>query len=71
MMSAIAHHLTAVYVLLGCIVVPLVLIGAWRFAVKRQQRKAQEAMRRGNQLHQRWLEASKQPLPDGRESGRH
>lgn len=59
-MDAVAHHLTAVYVLLACVIVPLALVGVWRYIVRRQQRQAQEAMRRGNQLHRRWLETSKQ-----------
>jgi hypothetical protein len=59
-MDVISHHLTALYVLAACVIVPLVVLGGWRFLVRHQQRKAQQAMLRGNQLHRRWLEASKQ-----------
>ena len=58
-MDTSAHHLTPVYVLVVSIVVPLLIIGVWRYLAKRQHRKAEEAMRRGNQLHRKWLEASK------------
>lgn len=58
-MTAIAHHLTALYVLLACVLLPVLIVALWRFMLKRQQRKAQEAMLRGNQLHRKWLEASK------------
>lgn len=58
-MDAIAHHLPAVYLLLACIFVPLVLFLAIRFVVRRQQRLAREAMHRGNVLHRNWLEQSK------------
>ncbi|WP_326543301.1 hypothetical protein [Pseudorhodoferax sp.] len=63
-MTAIAHHLTAVYVFAACVLVPLLVVGLWRFMVRRQYRKAQEAMRRGNQLHRNWLESSK-PVDGG------
>jgi flagellar biosynthesis/type III secretory pathway M-ring protein FliF/YscJ len=66
-MGTPAHHLTAVYLLAASILVPLVIVGFWRYLVKRQHRKAEEAMRRGNQLHRKWLEASK--LIDERSTG--
>jgi hypothetical protein len=67
-MDAIAHHLTAVYVLVVCVVLPVVVVGVWRFIAKRQHRMAQEAMRRGNQLHRNWLETSKQGVDQSRKS---
>lgn len=65
-MDVISHHLSALYVLAASVVVPLVVLGAWRFLVRRQQRKAQQAMLRGNLLHRRWLESSKH-MPEGPE----
>lgn len=66
-MDVISHHLTALYVLAAIVIVPLVVLGGWQFLVRRQQRKAQQAMLRGNQLHRRWLESSKhmQEGPEG------
>lgn len=58
-MNTPEHHLTAVYLLAASIVVPLVIVSVWRYLSRRQYRKAQEAMRRGNQLHRKWLESSK------------
>lgn len=58
-MNTPEHHLTAVYLLAASIIVPLVIVSVWRYLSRRQYRKAQEAMRRGNQLHRRWLESSK------------
>lgn len=58
-MNAIAQHMTAIYVLAASVLVPLLIVGLWRFVTRWQHRKAQEAMRRGNQLHRNWLEASK------------
>lgn len=58
-MNTPEHHLTAVYLLAASIVVPLVIVSVWRYLSRRQYRKAQEAMRRGNQLHRKWLEGSK------------
>ncbi|KQP38886.1 hypothetical protein [Pseudorhodoferax sp. Leaf274] len=52
-------HLNAIYLLAASILVPLAVFSVWRFLARRQYRKAQEAMRRGNQLHRKWLEASK------------
>lgn len=67
-MDAVAHHLTAVYALLACVIVPLVLVGAWRYIARRQHRQAQEAMRRGNQLHRKWLETSQQVMDHSAEN---
>lgn len=64
-MDVIAHHLPAVYALLACIFIPLVLFLATRFFVRRQQRLAREAMLRGNQLHRNWLEQSKNAAEQG------
>nr|WP_145548361.1 hypothetical protein [Variovorax boronicumulans] len=50
--------MTAIYLLAASVLVPLVVASVWRFLARRQYRKAQEAMRRGNQLHRRWLESS-------------
>ncbi|MGC3985693.1 MAG: hypothetical protein QM777_13775 [Pseudorhodoferax sp.] len=44
--------------LAASVLLPLVIVGVWRYLARRQHRKAQEAMRRGNQLHRNWLEAS-------------
>lgn len=64
-MDAIAHHLPAVYALLACIFIPLVLYLVTRFLVRRQQRLAREAMHRGNVLHRNWLEQSKGSVDQG------
>lgn len=58
-MDAVAHHLTAFYALMAFVVVPALVVVVWRFMAKRHYRKAQEAMRRGNQLHRNWLETSR------------
>jgi hypothetical protein len=66
-MNTPEHHLTAVYLLAASIVVPLVIVSVWRYLSRRQYRKAQEAMRRGNQLHRKWLESSKADHEQARE----
>ena len=66
-MNTPEHHLTAVYLLAASVLVPLVLASVWRYLAKRQYRKAQEAMRRGNQLHRKWLEASQPDREQARE----
>ena len=58
-MNTPEHHLTAVYLLATSILVPLVIVSVWRYLARRQYRKAQEAMRRGNQLHRKWLEGNR------------
>lgn len=66
-MNTSEHHLTAVYLLAASILVPLVIAGVWQFLARRQHRKAQEAMRRGNQLHRKWLESSQRDREQARE----
>lgn len=60
-MFDLSHHLPAVYAMLACIVLPVGVGLVARYLVRRQQRLAREAMQRGNVLHKRWLEQSKQP----------
>lgn len=67
-MNTTEHHLTAVYLLAASVLVPLVIASVWRFLARRHYRKAQEAMRRGNQLHRKWLEASQGDREQARES---
>lgn len=67
-MDFASHHLTALYVLAAGVLVPLVLVVVWRWSVRRQQRKAQQAMLRGNLLHRNWLEGSKK-MQEGAEGG--
>ncbi|MFT3721228.1 hypothetical protein [Pseudorhodoferax sp.] len=62
------HHLVAMYVLIACLVLPVLVLLVYRTIVRRRQRLAREAMQRGNVLYRSWLERSKtaqEPPPSG------
>ncbi|KQP14881.1 hypothetical protein [Pseudorhodoferax sp. Leaf267] len=59
-MEAIDHHLPAVYAVVLVVVLPGLLALMFRYFAKRKQRLAREAMLRGNRLHRKWLEQSKE-----------
>jgi hypothetical protein len=42
------------------VLVPVALALGWRFVVRRRQRRAREAMGRGNALYREWLARSEQ-----------
>jgi hypothetical protein len=57
------HHITALAALIAIVLVPIAIALGWRFVVRWRQRRAREAMRRGNALYREWLERSQAP-PD-------
>jgi uncharacterized membrane-anchored protein len=55
------HHITALAAVIAIVLVPIAIALAWRFVVRWRQRRAREAMRRGNALYREWLARSQQP----------
>lgn len=58
-MHAFAHHLPALYALMGSVAAPVLIFLLWRFVQRRRERLAREAMARGNRLYRNWLDQSK------------
>ncbi len=54
------HHITALAAIIAVLLVPVVAYSVWRVIVRRRQRLAREAMRKGNVLYREWLDRSKQ-----------
>ncbi len=61
------HHLAALAAIIAVLLVPVVAYVVWRVIVRRRQRLAREAMRKGNVLYREWLDRSQQ-RPGSREN---
>lgn len=59
-MDRIQHHLPAIYAVIALIVVPSVIALVCVFFSRRKARLHREAMLKGNRLHRRWLDQSKE-----------
>lgn len=61
--------MTALAAVVALVFVPIAIAVAWRLVVWWRQRKAREAMRKGNVLYREWLDRSQQ-APGGADKHR-